>query len=590
MNYMKKEKQVKKDRQVRKGIFVLLAVGLMAGAVGCGVKVERAGTERTTQESVGGMAAEGSARKARAAQDDFYAYVNGESLEKATLKYGDVYGGPISEMNDQIREEIFQVVKKVGDSKEVYPEGSPEAIVRATYLQYLEYLRGANAAGDGMAKGTNAAANETSVFEEAVSRIRGAENLDELLGVSKALAGEMGFVPFFWLELNNDFRRTGEYALYFEQKQTFGSIDVKEIYESDETRKQLLGMATDALVSVGEEPLSAKEKAKAYVYLILDVTFATDYSLEDEMDFDARYQFVSEEKMDEVLGGISIQTVEDVYNLRGGNPYGGYYVQDASQLKAIGKCFREENIEALKTWMTIELFVSYREFLAEKYPFVKLYLGGNFEELERIAARYVDGVLSEQVSQLYEKEYYTKEMDAFLERAYGDIKRSYGELIGGATWLSQETRDGLLDKLESLRFIKPGMGTVKEIRVSDAIGETAMQTACNLNRIKQEELRGLIGKPRDEGRLMMPMQVMNACYNPQNTFTVTVAIMHSPYFDPKASYEANLGGIGMVMAHEIGHAFDSNGFKFTAEGVYDPSWISEKDWEALHQNEQAMVE
>jgi putative endopeptidase len=181
-------------------------------------------------------------------------------------------------------------------------------------------------------------------------------------------------------------------------------------------------------------------------------------------------------------------------------------------------------------------------------------------------------------------------MDAFLDRLFGDVKASYRELISGAEWLSAETRQGLLQKLEDIRFQKPGDADASEIRVSDVLGATALETACRLNCIRHQRELEKIGKPKDEDALLMPMQQMNACYSPDNVFTVSVAILHAPYFDPKASYETNLGGIGMVMAHEIGHAFDSNGIKFTARGEYDPGWISEADREVLKERENQMIE
>ena len=82
--------------------------------------------------------------------------------------------------------------------------------------------------------------------------------------------------------------------------------------------------------------------------------------------------------------------------------------------------------------------------------------------------------------------------------------------------------------------------------------------------------------------IIMPMQVFNACYNPSiNNITITVAITNAPYFDADANYYTNLGGLGMVIAHEMGHAFDSNCILFDADGVYDPSWIPEADMQTL---------
>ena len=72
--------------------------------------------------------------------------------------------------------------------------------------------------------------------------------------------------------------------------------------------------------------------------------------------------------------------------------------------------------------------------------------------------------------------------------------------------------------------------------------------------------------------------MMNACYDPgYNNITITSAITNEPFFSTKSDYYTNLGGLGAVIAHEMGHAFDSNCIVFNSKGEYDPSWIPEKD-------------
>lgn len=579
-------KRIEKQRgkQTGKGIVLLIVISLILAQAGC-VKVERVSGKDAQESGAGGSDARGNggvkgqaanALKARA-QDDYYAYVNGETLSKTKLAYGKAYGGPIQEMDEAITEEIYAAVIAVGRSEETYPEGSAQALVRAVWRQYLEYLD----------------AKETGKYnpiENALARIRGAASAEALLEVMRDLEEEIGWMPFFQISVSKDYYVAGANALYLDQKLETCGVSFEEILEEDEPRKQLLGQAVDALVSCGDTPQEAREKAKSFVYLVLDVCMATDLSIQYESDLLGCYEFVKEEEMADVLGGLDVSVIERINGIKGPNPYGGYYVADAAQLTALGKCFCEENLEALKTWMTCELLCRYRTFLVEEHPFLKLYESGSFDENERLAARYVNEILSEQVSVLYEEAYYTEEMDAFLDRLFGDVKASYRELISGAEWLSAETRQGLLQKLEDIRFQKPGDAGAPELCVSDVLGATALETACRLNCIRHQRELEKIGKPKDEDALLMPMQQMNACYSPDNVFTVSVAILHAPYFDPKASYESNLGGIGMVMAHEIGHAFDSNGIKFTAKGEYDPGWISEADREVLKERENQMIE
>ena len=58
----------------------------------------------------------------------------------------------------------------------------------------------------------------------------------------------------------------------------------------------------------------------------------------------------------------------------------------------------------------------------------------------------------------------------------------------------------------------------------------------------------------------MPGNLVNACYDSQrNDITFPAAILQKPFYDLKQSRSLNYGGIGVVIAHEISHAFDNNG-------------------------------
>jgi len=53
-------------------------------------------------------------------------------------------------------------------------------------------------------------------------------------------------------------------------------------------------------------------------------------------------------------------------------------------------------------------------------------------------------------------------------------------------------------------------------------------------------------------------------------------------YSKNAPYEQNLGGIGYIIAHEITHAFDSNGAKFDEKGNLG-EWWTEKEYSAFNE-------
>ena len=70
-------------------------------------------------------------------------------------------------------------------------------------------------------------------------------------------------------------------------------------------------------------------------------------------------------------------------------------------------------------------------------------------------------------------------------------------------------------------------------------------------------------QPVDYKEWGMPAHMVNAYYNPQkNLIVFPAAILQAPFYDLHQSSSANYGGIGAVIAHEISHAFDTNGASF----------------------------
>ena len=66
---------------------------------------------------------------------------------------------------------------------------------------------------------------------------------------------------------------------------------------------------------------------------------------------------------------------------------------------------------------------------------------------------------------------------------------------------------------------------------------------------------------------------INAYYNPEsNSINFPAGILQAPFYDKNQSTEKNYGGIGVVIGHEITHAFDSNGADYDENGDMHNWW------------------
>ena len=267
-----------------------------------------------------------------------------------------------------------------------------------------------------------------------------------------------------------------------------------------------------------------------------------------------------------------------------------FCVVDMEQTKQLNSILTDENIDALKTWELGRLYERYMRFIAPHYKEFAVYLTDSYDTLEEQAVNEISAEFFMETDPIYVERYYTQKMDDSLVSMCDDIREGNRKLISDADWLTDGTKKGLLEKLDNIVYIT-GMDLKRHDNAKYAgLSGNYYQIMLQYDRIQRLELIDSLSKPVDRKENGMPMQMVNACYDPTaNSITITVAITNKPFFDPDADYYTNLGGLGSVIAHEMGHAFDSNCIVFDKNGVYNPKWIADADMNVLlERNEKAV--
>jgi predicted metalloendopeptidase len=71
----------------------------------------------------------------------------------------------------------------------------------------------------------------------------------------------------------------------------------------------------------------------------------------------------------------------------------------------------------------------------------------------------------------------------------------------------------------------------------------------------------------------MTPSMVNAYYTPnKNQIVFPAGILQQPFFDNSFPYALNFGAMGVVMGHELTHAFDDQGREFDRNGDLAPWW------------------
>jgi putative endopeptidase len=257
----------------------------------------------------------------------------------------------------------------------------------------------------------------------------------------------------------------------------------------------------------------------------------------------------------------------------------------------------EENLEALKSWLSLGLIRSYApylssEFVDERFAFYGKKLTGqpmNRPRWKR-AVTLVEGGLGEAIGEIYVKKHFPPTSKAHMDKLVGHLIEAYRLSINELDWMTAETKVRALEKLDKFT---PKIGYPTKFKDYSSIQidkNDLIQSIKNINSFEFDYEVNKIGSPIDKEEWHMTPQTVNAYYNPGlNEIVFPAAILQPPFFSDQADDAVNFGGIGAVIGHEIGHGFDDQGSKYDGDGKL-VSWWSEQDRTAFEKLTKSLID
>ncbi|MBI2787609.1 MAG: M13 family metallopeptidase [Elusimicrobia bacterium] len=266
-------------------------------------------------------------------------------------------------------------------------------------------------------------------------------------------------------------------------------------------------------------------------------------------------------------------------------------------VKGFGALLKETPLDDLKAYLRWHVlsgsqFWLGRAFVDEKFDFYGRRLTGAKELKPRWkrCVELVDGALGEDLGRGYVEKAYPPETKKKMDALVLAVEDALKDDIGGLDWMTPATKAKALAKLAAIGN-KVGYpekwrdySTVKIDR-ANLLG--SIRSATEFEHLRQ---LGKIGKPVDRKEWHMTPPTVNAYYNPQmNDINFPAGILQPPFFDPEMPEAVNLGGIGMVIGHELTHGFDDSGRKFDLKGNMEDWWTPE-DAKAFEGRAQCFVD
>ena len=333
----------------------------------------------------------------------------------------------------------------------------------------------------------------------------------------------------------------------------------------------------------------AKQRANDIMYAFFEIAGHTDLALYtgDKEDVECFRLYTEEEVraitgdawFDKIICGLGVPTGSQRH----------YAIYDSDQLKTTVSLMDQEhlNLEGLHYhgYHQIRAMLSCRKNT--------IWRSSRRASTERLARYYVRSMLEKELAEIYAEKYFDEEKRACIQEMCEEIRDEYYDLIGNADWMTQEGRDILCRKLDTMQFyIGCGEAHVVDPKDADLIGDTMLETFYNFNQRDIEWARDIFINGAEEDPFdTMSASTVNACYVPLGNYVIiTAAILTEPVFDVNADRAVNLGAIGSCIGHEISHAFDDNGVNYDEKGNYNPGRMPEADIQAFKERQEKAIE
>ncbi|WII72525.1 M13 family metallopeptidase [Bdellovibrio sp. 22V] len=202
--------------------------------------------------------------------------------------------------------------------------------------------------------------------------------------------------------------------------------------------------------------------------------------------------------------------------------------------------------------------------------------------------------------------YFMKEMDAALvdkvfphfdetkvNEVGARIRASILDGLKNNTWLSKEGKAGAIAKIEKarLQLVKPH--TDKEwdfMPLKKYSINNYLQNLHTFAEARWEKAMQEVREPANQDAWGMGPLTVNAYYSSnENKFVLPIGILQYPFYDKDGSVIENLGAVGAVMGHELGHSIDDSGSKYDSEGRLK-QWMTTKDIMEFNLRGQKMID
>ena len=495
-------------------------------------------------------------------KDDFYLYNNYEWAKTVEIKPGYQSESTSTEVADEIKSMGMAVLT------DKTLTGADAKLVRQLYDAYLDW-DARNALG-------------VKPAQETIDRIKAVSTLDELTALF--CDENSGVAQLFGFGASTGFNDSETYLL---------AVDAMGLYLGDSAeyaRRTEQGERYEAAYRAAATKLfpkfgysAAEADAMMDRAFALETELATGIMTSADMMSPDYYQRVNNEMdragAEQLAGAFPWLRIADAWGYSAARRY---LVRQPDYFKALDAVYAPERLDDLKNYLIVcEMFGS-MSFLDRECYEISVELGNakggstGSPPDEEAAFETVRGALTTPMDRAFLAKYDASKMKADITRICEEAIAYYRTMLQSEDWLSEATRAKAIEKLDAITInaVYPDKWLDYSGLSLDGLGYC--DCLQEIGKFNQAYNISLLGTKVDRTLWSFDILEPNAFYGfADNSISIIRGILGGAFYREDMSNEELYAAIGVVIGHEITHAFDPNGAQFDAQGNMNDWWTEE---------------
>ena len=477
-----------------------------------------------------------------------------------------------TEVQEKIDDNVDTIVKDVVSKKGTYEEGSIEDKICTLYDSVLNVKE------------------DVKKLDTYLNKIDSSNSISSLFSNVSKINDELSLGLLFSTGIENDFKDNEKTMLVVAPF----VFDFGNIY-SDYYTNPLYATYASMYVKYDREILKlygyTEDEAKEVVRNISKFyakVAEESKTMEELTDVEKMYHVVDRNELNKIYSNIDLNLFMDKY----AGDYNTICLMDEKQAKVYNDLLVNENLDTLKEIAKIQLLQNLAPYLDTRYYDLMNEMNAELTGTEvttdtvedyatHVVFSYFDSEITQEYVKLHNKE---NEINEF-KNIIMDIISEYKNKIKTNTWLSETTKNKALLKLDSMKvnvgYPEKWEDYSKDYKLNDSLFDNMISMNKVITEFTEDSVRN------KENYWLMSALSVNAYYNAQeNSINFPIALLEYDIYGEETSYYQKLGSFGMIIAHEITHAFDDTGALFDEKGNLN-NWWQESDYEEFEklQNE-----